>query len=163
MIQLEWNTCQMKGLYETLLKHPLILSIKVKGQVKHRSRSGQNDKSWKLGCLMWLLPFSAYSDVITRTKTLCGIFLTVLEKCGQFDWSVAINDRHQYRTQASSCFSCCAGRAVPAWELPTLLVCSSKSCRPISVILGLNDVPEIYLQVLKIWEQWDNTFRRYLR
>ena len=114
MIQLEWNTCQMKGLYETLLKHPLILSIKVKGQVKHRSRSGQNGKSWKLGCLMWLLPFSAYSDVITRTKTLCGIFLTILEKCGQFDWSVAINDRYQYRTQASSCFSCCVGRAVPS-------------------------------------------------
>ena len=46
----------MKGVYETLLKHPLILSIKVKGQVKHRSKAvlpsvvvpGERFTGWEL-------------------------------------------------------------------------------------------------------------------
>ena len=55
-----------------------------------------------------------------------------------------------------------AGEQSTAWELPTLLVCSSKSCQQISAILGLSDAPEMHLEVMKIWERWDNTFSRYL-
>ena len=52
---------------------------------------------------------------------------------------------------------------VASLSFPTLLVFTSKSCRPVSVILGFKNVPRNDLQVLKIWEQWDKSFWRYLR
>lgn len=55
-------------------------------------------------------------------------------------------------------FSCCVGEEPTVLKLATLLVCNSRSCQKISVIWGLNDAQRTYLQMLKIWKQWENAF-----
>ena len=51
----------MKGLYETILKHPLVLRIKVKGQVQHRSKFRSNRRN---GCRQ--LKFSDFAGLYLK-------------------------------------------------------------------------------------------------